>query len=258
LKSGIYRITNKVNGKIYIGSAVNFSQRWGMHLHQLRKGSHHSVLLQRAFNKYGEDCFLFEKIILCAKEDLIFYEQIKIDEYKPYNPLVGYNICTKAGSSMGVKMSDKNIKLMKNRLIGNKYTLNYKHSSETKERMSLAHMGNKNSVGHKNWLGKKHSEETKARMSDIAKSRPPMPEELKKKISESLKENHKKFPRKSVIPSEETREKMRLSHLGKSTAKKGTKTSPHSEDTKRKISEGIIAFHARKKNEKQQITSINN
>lgn len=251
LKSGIYRITNKANGKIYIGSAVNFSQRWGMHLHQLRKGSHHSVLLQRAFNKYGEESFLFEKILLCEKSELIFYEQIKLDEYKPYDPLIGYNICTNAGSSLGVKMSKENIELMRKRLLGNKHCLNFKHSEETKAKMSLAHIGNKNGVGHKNWLGKKHSEETKKKLSEISKSRPPMSEEVKKKISESMKENHKKFPKKLGSPSEETRKKMSQVRLGKSTAKKGTKQPPHSEETKRKIAQGIIAFHARKKNERQ-------
>lgn len=247
LKSGIYRITNKANGKIYIGSAVNFSQRWGMHLHQLRKGTHHSVMLQRAFNKYGEESFLFEKILLCEKSDLIFYEQIKLDDEKPYDPLIGYNICATAGSSIGVKMSDTNIQLMKDRLKGNQHTLNYKHSEEAKANMSLARIGNKNSVGHKNWLGKKHSEETKKKFSEIARARAPISEDTKKKISESLKEKYKKSPRASVIPSAETREKMRKSHLGKSTAKKGTKQAPHSEETKRKISEGMIARHVMKK-----------
>lgn len=48
VKSGIYKITNVVNNKIYIGSACNIMQRFSNHKSSLRKGKHHSIYLQRS------------------------------------------------------------------------------------------------------------------------------------------------------------------------------------------------------------------
>ena len=59
-KSGIYQIRNLVNGKVYVGSAVNLQHRRREHRSDLRNGTHHSIKLQRAYNKYGESSFAFE------------------------------------------------------------------------------------------------------------------------------------------------------------------------------------------------------
>ena len=58
--SGIYKITNNVNGKFYIGSSQNISRRWYDHKRELRIQKHHNKYLQRAWNKYGEENFSFE------------------------------------------------------------------------------------------------------------------------------------------------------------------------------------------------------
>src|SRR3970040_1255088 len=55
---GVYKILNVMNGKVYVGSAANFKSRWKFHLGQLRYGNHHSITLQRAYNKYGERNFM--------------------------------------------------------------------------------------------------------------------------------------------------------------------------------------------------------
>lgn len=61
-KSGIYKITNKINGKIYIGSTSKFSVRFCQHYNSLRKGKHHNKHLQAAWNQHGESAFVFEVI----------------------------------------------------------------------------------------------------------------------------------------------------------------------------------------------------
>src|SRR3990167_7829867 len=100
-KSGIYKIINLVNRKIYIGSAANVFKRWQVHKRCLKSNKHHSVLLQRAWIKYGEENFLFEIIEEVAeKENLIEREQRYLDVLKPH-----YNICKIAGSCLGVKRS---------------------------------------------------------------------------------------------------------------------------------------------------------
>lgn len=73
MKSGIYKIVNKLNNKYYLGSSKNFHVRKLKHFNELRKGKHHNIYLQRAFNKYGEENFEF--IILEECENTFEREQ---------------------------------------------------------------------------------------------------------------------------------------------------------------------------------------
>jgi group I intron endonuclease len=100
--SGIYSITNAVNSRQYIGSAVNLRKRKNIHLSQLRNGKHRNRKLQAAFNKYGESAFLFEVVELVEKDDLIAAEQRHMDRLDPF-----YNIAKTAGSTLGVKFSEE-------------------------------------------------------------------------------------------------------------------------------------------------------
>lgn len=58
----VYKIRNVVNDKFYVGSTINMKERARTHRNRLRRGNHHSVHLQAAWNKYGEDCFRFEVV----------------------------------------------------------------------------------------------------------------------------------------------------------------------------------------------------
>ena len=59
--SGIYTITNKVTGKLYIGESLDIYRRWHKeHIPKLRKNLHYNSGLQSDFNKYGEENFEFE------------------------------------------------------------------------------------------------------------------------------------------------------------------------------------------------------
>lgn len=48
MKSGIYAIINTKTNKHYIGSAINFEERWKRHFKDLDNGNHHSIKLQRS------------------------------------------------------------------------------------------------------------------------------------------------------------------------------------------------------------------
>ena len=56
---GIYKITNIVNDKIYVGQSIAIKQRWSQHKAELRKNKHGNCHLQKAWNKYGEEKFKF-------------------------------------------------------------------------------------------------------------------------------------------------------------------------------------------------------
>lgn len=94
--SGIYEIVNLVNGKRYVGSAVDIPQRWREHRTMLRKARHHSRHLQASWNKHGGEAFEFRIILRCAADQLIAEEQAEFDRRKPE-----YNICPTAGSTLG-------------------------------------------------------------------------------------------------------------------------------------------------------------
>lgn len=127
--SGVYKIENTLNGKIYVGSAVDFDSRWRQHLYQLGNNKHHSVKLQRAWNKYGGEAFVFLPLEVVEDMDqLLAREQHWLDELKAVK--CGYNICSIAGNTLGLPMSEENkIKM-------SKLHKGIPKSLETREKMS--------------------------------------------------------------------------------------------------------------------------
>ncbi len=88
----IYYIINTVNGKRYVGETIQYEIRQKTHLRLLKQGKHHSEKLQRAWNKYGEDAFIFQKesYEITNLDELLKLEQQKIKEYNSY--FDGYNM----------------------------------------------------------------------------------------------------------------------------------------------------------------------
>lgn len=99
---GIYKITNKVNGKIYVGQSVNIKQRWAEHKANLRNNKHENLYLQNAWNKYGEENFSFEIIEKCNQDELDDKETFWISECNSYINFVnahGYNLTIGGGGT---------------------------------------------------------------------------------------------------------------------------------------------------------------
>lgn len=95
-KSGIYQIRNLINNKVYVGSSSNLRTRMNAHFNELNKNKHHSIYLQNAFNKYGEQNFVFEVIeFVKNKDNLIESEQYWINKLDSVSS--GYNIQPIAG-----------------------------------------------------------------------------------------------------------------------------------------------------------------
>jgi group I intron endonuclease len=201
-KSGIYIIKNNINGKVYVGSTVNFYDRIKKHRANLKNDKHHSIKLQRACNKYGFENLEFIIIEFCGKDKLIESEQFWINHFDSYHQ--GYNSTPNAKNCLGYKQTEEHKKNISNGLKG------YKRSEENIENMRLANKGKILSEETKNKLsiintGKIHSEETKNKLSIINKGKKHS-EDSKDKMRKFKSEEHKQNiskGRKGIIFSEE-------------------------------------------------------
>lgn len=186
--SGVYIITNTTNGNRYIGSSVDIRRRWATHLRELRRGKHGNQILQRAWDKYGEDGFEFSIVLLCSENDTLLNEQEYLDSMHPE-----YNICISATASMlGRIMSEEH----KHNI--SKARKGYIMSDEQKQKLSEAHKGKKHTeewkakmCGRTGTTGYKYTDEQKEhlRQSHLGYV---MPEEQKAKISAGLRRHHGK------------------------------------------------------------------
>ena len=103
----IYKIINIKNNKFYIGSCAGagfFYERLKHHQQDLLLNKHNNRYLQNAYNKH-KDYFYYDVIEICNSNDCIKKEQYWIDLLKPH-----YNLCKKAGSSLGVKFTSESKK----------------------------------------------------------------------------------------------------------------------------------------------------
>jgi group I intron endonuclease len=98
----IYKITNIINNKCYIGSTNSFNQRKMTHLYKLRTNKHANIYLQRAYNKNSEKSFVFTILATCPIEYKFKLEQWFLDTQK-----YDYNILTTAIGVLGRKCSEK-------------------------------------------------------------------------------------------------------------------------------------------------------
>jgi group I intron endonuclease len=189
----IYKITNVINGKVYVGQTNErrVQRRWKRHISALKNDAHHNQHLQSSWNKYGEQSFKFEVIEPFDSElnfDIDNLERYWIKHFDSMNPDKGYNL--ESGGNLQKIVS-----------------------SETKEKIS------------KSLMGRVISQEHRKKVS-VAKTGVPLPEETKLKISatktgKSLSEEHKAkislglLGNKRSPHTEEAKNKMSLANKGK-------------------------------------------
>lgn len=111
-KSGIYSIMNIYNGKIYIGSSKDLYNRLYEHLHLLLRNSAHNKHLQSAWNKYGQECFIYNILELCSEESRFEREQFYMDFMSPeYNKTP--QVIANFGQTVSQESRDKISKTLK-------------------------------------------------------------------------------------------------------------------------------------------------
>ena len=197
--TGIYKLTHKESGKVYIGQSKHLKRRLNEHRRceksNDKKGS--QSVVRRAIKKYSFDAFDFEIILYCQEGEYMDLMETKL--IQSYDCLVpkGYNVrdggnkvfmseegrkrISKANSGRIVS-EETRLKLSES---GKKAYLNNPRDDEWNQKLSIALSGKKKSEEHilkiserrkefiknnpdsvKNMLGKKHSDETKQKMRD--------------------------------------------------------------------------------------------
>src|SRR6187402_268706 len=134
---GIYIITCIPNKKVYIGSS-SYSVYKRIRDHQifLESNSHPNQYLQRAFNKYGKENFIFERLEACDQNKVIEREQYYMDLLESHNRDKGFNLKSIAGSSFGYKYTEaqkKNISEGIQKVGGNKGKFNPRYGAKISE-----------------------------------------------------------------------------------------------------------------------------
>lgn len=90
---GIYKITNKINGKIYIGQSRYIERRFTEHKRHYKCESHRKkIALYKAMWKYGVENFIFEILEETSVDVLDEREKYYIDFYKSNHKDMGYNL----------------------------------------------------------------------------------------------------------------------------------------------------------------------
>lgn len=140
---GIYCIENLVNGKKYIGQSVNIERRKNRHFRELNSSKSPNKILQRAWNKYGEENFNFYVIEICEKENINDREIFYIKEMKSNAVDGGYNISWGGNAPMaGVLVTDEHRKKLSIANSGkNNAMYGKKLSKETLDKISKALSG---------------------------------------------------------------------------------------------------------------------
>ncbi len=213
MQSGIYRIRNTINGKVYIGSTKNFTKRWKQHVRMLSKNAHCNIILQRSYNIHGADSFVYEII------ELVPYENPKITEREDYyislydSKKTGYNIADATFGDVLTNHPDR--KLIIEKIRAGSLQRYSSMPNEEKERLRRTHIGHRNGM-----FGKKHDESAKEKMSTTRKEY---------KIIHGFGQTH--GIRKSLIHKEKLSEKAKL-RIGDKNPFFG---KTHSEETKNMI-----------------------
>lgn len=172
----IYKIINAVNGKFYVGSTTNTAERFRVHRNRLRKGTHHAKHLQAAWNKYGEEAFVFHVIqTVLDGESLQAAEQVWLDEHvgkeycynkSKYSDTPMRGIIKELHPNFGKKLTDKQKELLRQARSNQDCPRTGKtHTEETKQLIREKKLVNPTRA----WLGKERDAETKAKISAAQK-----------------------------------------------------------------------------------------
>jgi group I intron endonuclease len=98
-EAGVFQVKNTVNGKVFLGSSLNLQGPLNAHRFMLTIGSHRNKTLQKEWNEFGEEKFVFEilekvkvkdETNFDVRDELTLLEQIWLEKLQPFGEK-GYN-----------------------------------------------------------------------------------------------------------------------------------------------------------------------
>lgn len=224
MTTGVYKITNLVNGKVYIGASKRIERRFTDHKKCTGSPIHSDL------EALGVENFKFEILLECPETMLAQWERDMICLYdaddpekgynspmdRPYNPKVSESLKGKPAWNKGISHTEEERRKISEACKGKPSSMKGKHlSEEHKRKISEANKGHMT------------SNETRRKISEANKGKS-IPDEMRRRISETLK-GHKH--------TDEAKRKI-------SEACKGI---TRSEETKRKLSEARRLYWQKKK-----------
>lgn len=170
MEGRIYKITNQVNGKFYVGRTIKSLQhRFRNHCYEALERNSKNYF-HKAIRKYGKENFIVEQIEICDPNSIGEREMFWICELNPhYNQTLGGD-----GGMLGFKHSEKTKSILSEKRMG-KFTgdknpfYGQHHTEETKQKLSEFRKGKRFSKG---FTGKFHKEESKSKTSQTLKNNP--------------------------------------------------------------------------------------
>ncbi len=100
--AGVFQVKNTANGKVLLGSSLNLEGPLNSHKFMLKIGRHRNTALQKEWDEFGPDKFVFEILeVVKVKDDpnfdlgdeLTLIEQIWLEKLQPFGER-GYNTDT--------------------------------------------------------------------------------------------------------------------------------------------------------------------
>jgi group I intron endonuclease len=258
----IYRATNLINNKIYIGKTI--------HNIEYRKNSHfcyaltmnYDTLFYRAIRKYSKDAFVWDVLFTCDDEEQLNKKEIEyIALYDSRNRLKGYNISKGGEGGDNISKNPNRDAILKKISIANtgkvrspeviaNYRLKMKGRKVPQDvliKRSISLKGRVISAEHRKKIsmtltGRKVPEEIVARMR--AKL-------LGRKFTQERKESMSRACKGKLL-TQETKDKIKLSWVNRRM--KGLYKKEMSPESKEKISRAKTLYWRNKKNEQKTIT----
>lgn len=201
---GIYKIENADSGTMYIGQSVNIEARIKKHIRNLSNGCHENDYLQRSYDKYGKDKFIFEIVKECSREELNSQEIYFINSCNTLFPN-GYNL--KTGGNVRIEYPE----IVRQKIgDGNRGKI---VSEETKQKIK---------ENSSRWnLGRAMPEETKAKIRATKAANPKVPWNKGLSTDESTKQKLREAGKRRAPASEETRALLSKSLQGSKKGRSG-------------------------------------